>query len=154
MQVGLPLLSYREAEEMKSKDGRRTYRSLADGDGTTAASVQRRIRSPSNVTKRRGGGGIVNEDVGRRRASAQAGRWRRRISIPRSGGEAQEAEGQRKKMMAWGKKDKFTPAVLFIYHRVRVVGVAVLHYPDRFCGKSPCGGTEWGGSYCNRATRQ
>jgi hypothetical protein len=74
MQVRLPLLSYREAEEMKSKDGRRTYRSLAGGDGTTAASVQRKIRSPSKVTKRRGGGGgVVDEDVGRRRASARAG---------------------------------------------------------------------------------
>jgi hypothetical protein len=67
------LLSYREAEEMKSKDGRRTYRSLADGDGTSAASVQRKIRSPSNVTRRRGDGGVVDEDVARCRASAQAG---------------------------------------------------------------------------------
>jgi hypothetical protein len=148
------LPSYREAEEMKSKDGRRAYRSLADGDGTTAASVQRKIRSPSNVTKRRGGGGgIVDEDVGRRRASAWAGRRRRRFSVPQSGGEAQEAEGQRKKTMAWGKK-KFTPAVLFIYRQVRVVREEVLHYPDRFCGKSPRGGTEWGGGYSNRATRQ
>jgi hypothetical protein len=38
--------------------------------------------------------------------------------------------------MAWGKKEKFTPAVLFIYPRVRVVGVEVLHYPDRFCSKT------------------
>jgi hypothetical protein len=100
MQVGLPLLSYREAEEMKSKDGGRTYRSLANGDGTMAAGVQRKIRSPSNVTKRRGDGGVIDEDVGRRRASVQAGRQRCRFSVPRSGGEAQEAEGQRKKMMA------------------------------------------------------
>jgi hypothetical protein len=42
MQVGLPLRSYREAEKMKNKDGRRTYRSLADGGGTAAASVQRK----------------------------------------------------------------------------------------------------------------
>jgi hypothetical protein len=74
-------------------------------------------------------------------------------SVPQSGGEVQEAEEQRKKTMAWGKKEKFTPAVLFIYHRVRVVGVAVLHYPDCFCGDSPRGGAEWGGGYCNRATR-
>jgi hypothetical protein len=153
MQVGLPLLSYREAEEMKSKDGRRTYQSLAEGDGTTAASVQRKIRSPSNVTKKRGGGGVVDEDVERRRASAWASQRRRRFSVPRSGDEAQEVEGHRRKTMAWGKK-KFTPAVLFIYRRVRVVGEEVFHYPDRFCGKSPCGGTEWGGGYSNRATRQ
>jgi hypothetical protein len=75
MQVKLPLLSYREAEEMKSKDKRRTYQSLADGDGTTAASVQRKIQSPSNVTKKRGGGSVVIEDVGHRRASAPA--WSR-----------------------------------------------------------------------------
>jgi hypothetical protein len=37
--------------------------------------------------------------------------------------------------------------------QVRVVGMVVLHYPDRFCGKSPRGGTEWGGGSCNRATR-
>jgi hypothetical protein len=54
----------------------------------------------------------------------------------------------------WGKMEKFTPAALFIYLRVRVVGVVVLHYPDRFRGESPRGGTEWGGGYCNRATRQ
>jgi hypothetical protein len=83
-----------------------------------------------------------------------AGRRRCRFSVPRSSGEAQEAEGQGKKTVVWGKKEKFTPAALFIYRRVRVVGVVVLHYPDRFCGKSPRGGTEWGGGYCNRATRQ
>jgi hypothetical protein len=43
MQVGLPLRSYRGAEKMKNKDGRRTYRSLADGGGTAAASVQRKV---------------------------------------------------------------------------------------------------------------
>jgi hypothetical protein len=57
-------------------------------------------------------------------------------------------------MTVWGKKEKFTPVALFIYGRVGVMGVEVLHYPDRFCGKSPHGGTEWGGGYCNRATRQ
>jgi hypothetical protein len=31
--------------------------------------------------------------------------------------------------MVWGKKEKFTPAALFIYRRVGVVGVVVLHYP-------------------------
>jgi hypothetical protein len=56
-------------------------------------------------------------------------------------------------MMAWGKKERFTPAALFICRGVRIVGVVVLHYPDRFCGKSPHGGTEWGGGSCNRATR-
>jgi hypothetical protein len=56
--------------------------------------------------------------------------------------------------MVWGKKEKFTPAALFIYRRVRVVGVVVLHYPGRFYGKSPRGDTEWGGGSCNRATRK
>jgi hypothetical protein len=56
--------------------------------------------------------------------------------------------------MVWDKKEKFTPAALFIYRLVRVVGVVVLYYPDRFCGKSPCGGMEWGGGSCNRATSQ
>jgi hypothetical protein len=71
-----------------------------------------------------------------------------------SGGRAQETEEQRKKMMVWGKKEKFTPAALFIYRQVRVVGIVVsVPLPDRFCGKSPRGGTEWGGGSCNRATR-
>jgi hypothetical protein len=83
-----------------------------------------------------------------------ADRRRSRFSVPLSGGEAQEAEGQRKKMTVWGKKEKFTPAALFICLQVRVVGVVVLHYPDRFRGESPRGGTEWGGGYYNRATRQ
>jgi hypothetical protein len=34
--------------------------------------------------------------------------------------------------MVWGKKEKVTPAPLFIYRQVRVVGVVVLHYPDSF----------------------
>jgi hypothetical protein len=63
-------------------------------------------------------------------------------------------EGQRKRTTVWGKKEKFTPAALFIYHQIGVVGVVVLHYPDRFCGKSPRGGMEWGGGSCNHATRQ
>jgi hypothetical protein len=44
------------------------------------------------------------------------------------------------------------PPYLYAY-QVRVVGMVVLHSPDRFCGKSPCGSTEWGGGSCNRATR-
>jgi hypothetical protein len=89
-----------------------------------------------------------------RRRRRGADQRRSRFAVPWSGGEAQEAEGQRKKMTVWGKKEKFTPAALFIYPRVRVVGVVVLHYPDHFRGESPCGGMEWGGGYCNRATRQ
>jgi hypothetical protein len=42
-----------------------------------------------------------------------------------SGGRAQETEEQRKKTMAWGKKEKFTPAALFIYRQVRVMGIVV-----------------------------
>jgi hypothetical protein len=40
---------------------------LADGDGTMVASVQRKIQSPCNVAERRGGGGVVDGDTGRRR---------------------------------------------------------------------------------------
>jgi hypothetical protein len=121
-------------------------------------SVQRKIQSPSNVTEKRGGGSVVEEDVGCRRASAPVRirstvvQWCR-FSVPRTGGEAKGAEGQRKKTMAWGKKERFTPAALFICRRVRIVGVVVLHYPDRFCDDLPRGGTEWGGGYYNRATR-
>jgi hypothetical protein len=56
--------------------------------------------------------------------------------------------------MVWGKKERFTPAALFIRRQVRVVGVVVLHYPDRFCGKPPRGGMEWGGGSYNHATKQ
>jgi hypothetical protein len=46
---------------------------LAGGNGA-AASVQEKVQSPSNVVKERcGGGGVVDRDVGRRRASASAG---------------------------------------------------------------------------------
>jgi hypothetical protein len=60
---------------MKNKDGRRTYRSLADGSGTAAASVQKKVQSPSYIAEERGGGGVVDEDVGRRRVSTPA--WSR-----------------------------------------------------------------------------
>jgi hypothetical protein len=43
---------------------------LADDDGTTAASVQRKIQSPCNAAERRGGGDVIDGDAGRRRASA------------------------------------------------------------------------------------
>jgi hypothetical protein len=67
--------SYREAEKMKNRE-RGTHQSLADGDGTAAASVQKKVQSPSNVAEERGGsGGVVDGDVGRRRASASA--WSR-----------------------------------------------------------------------------
>jgi hypothetical protein len=41
------------------------------GGGVTAASAQGKIQSPSNVAER-SGGGVVDEGVGRRRASAPA----------------------------------------------------------------------------------
>jgi hypothetical protein len=67
--------SYREAEKMKNGE-RGTHRSLADGGGTAAASVQKKVQSPSNVADERGGGGgVVDRDVGHRRASASA--WSR-----------------------------------------------------------------------------
>jgi hypothetical protein len=61
--------SYAEAEKMKNRE-RRTHRSLADGERTTMASVQKKIQSPCNAAERRGGGGVVDGDAGRRRASA------------------------------------------------------------------------------------
>jgi hypothetical protein len=111
-----------------------------------AISLQKEAAAAAASTKMSG--------VVERRRRCGADRRQSRFSVPWSSGEAQEAEGQRKKTTAWGKKEKFTPAALFIYLRVRVVGVVVLHYPDRFRGESPRGGMEWGGGYCNRATRQ
>jgi hypothetical protein len=67
--------SYREAEKMKNRE-RGTHRSLADGGGIAAASAQKRVQSPNNVAEERGGsGGVVDRDVGCRRASASA--WSR-----------------------------------------------------------------------------
>jgi hypothetical protein len=58
---------------MKNKNRRkRTHRSLAGGGGA-AASVQREVRSLSNVTER--SGGVVDDGAGRRRAEAPACRW-------------------------------------------------------------------------------
>jgi hypothetical protein len=54
----------------KNREGR-AHRSLADDDGV-AASVQREIQSHGNVAERRGGGGVIDGNVGRRRASAPA----------------------------------------------------------------------------------
>jgi hypothetical protein len=63
---------YRETGGMKNKNRERgAHRSLAGGDGA-AASAQRKIRSLSNVAERRGGGGVVDGNVGRRRASVPA----------------------------------------------------------------------------------
>jgi hypothetical protein len=47
---------------------------LADGDGAAAVSVQRKIQSPCNAAGRRGGGGVVDADTGRRRAKVPE--WR------------------------------------------------------------------------------
>jgi hypothetical protein len=66
--VKLSRTSYRRAGKIRERG---THRSLADGEGTTAASVQRKIQSPCNAAERRGGGGgVVDGDAGRRRASA------------------------------------------------------------------------------------
>jgi hypothetical protein len=63
-----------------------------------------------------------------------------------------EVKGQRKKK-EWGKKQELPP-LPYLYRGAVVVGtVVVLHYPDRFCGGSPCGGALWGGGSSNRATR-
>jgi hypothetical protein len=55
--------------ENKNREGR-THRSLAGDDGA-AVIMLREIRSRGNVAERRGGGGgVVDGNVGRRRASA------------------------------------------------------------------------------------
>jgi hypothetical protein len=54
-----------------------------------------------------------------------------------------------------GVKRASYPPLPYLYRGMVVVGVVVVfHYPDRFCGRSRRGGTEWGGGSCNRATRQ
>jgi hypothetical protein len=60
---------------------------------------------------------------------------------------------RRRKTMVWGKKRSLPPPPYLYACQVRVVGMVVLHSPDRFCVESPRGGTEWGGGSCNRATR-
>jgi hypothetical protein len=55
--------------------------------------------------------------------------------------------------MVWGKKISLPPPPYLYACQVRVVGMVVLHSPDRFCGESPRGGAEWGGGSCNRATK-
>jgi hypothetical protein len=81
------------------------------------------------------------------------GRRRRRgVFVARSGGGGLKVKRQRKKK-EWGKKRELPP-LPYLYRGTVVVGtVVVLHYPDRFCGGSPHGGTLWGGGYSNRATR-
>jgi hypothetical protein len=70
---------------------------------------------------------------------------------------AVKRKGQRRggrRRLCGGKKSKFTPTPVFIPKRPGSWGSwGVFHYPDRFCGESPRGGTEWGGGSCNRATR-
>jgi hypothetical protein len=98
---------------MKNTDGRRTYRSLAGGDGTTAVNLQMEIWSPPVMSGRgRSNNSDEAEDVIRRRAG---GRWRRRsFSVPQPGGEVQETRERRKKKTLWDKKSKFTPTPVFI----------------------------------------
>jgi hypothetical protein len=77
----LPQIQASSAIEVKLQRGRRmknknregrAHRSLAGDDGA-AASVLREIRSHSNVAERGGGGGgVIDGNVGRRRASAPA----------------------------------------------------------------------------------
>jgi hypothetical protein len=53
-------------------------------------------------------------DIGEHQRQREASRRRRSLSVPWSGGGAQEAEEQRKKKTMWGKKSKLTPAPIFI----------------------------------------
>jgi hypothetical protein len=53
--------------------------------------------------------------VGEQRRRCAGGRQRRSsFSVPRSGGEAQATRERRKKKTLWGKKSKFTPALVFV----------------------------------------
>jgi hypothetical protein len=118
---------------------------------------RRRFNSLGTVRKRSGGGGVVGEGVGRRRASAPAWSRSTAVQVLCSLGPAAERRRQRnggRRRWCGVKRRSFTPAALYIHRQVRVVGVVVLHYPDRFCGKLPRGGMEWGGGSYNRATRQ
>jgi hypothetical protein len=72
--------------------------------------------------------------------------------VARSGGGELEVKRHRKKK-EWGKKQELPP-LPYLYRGAVVVGtVVVLHYPDRFCGGSPCGSVSWGSGSSNRATR-
>jgi hypothetical protein len=83
-----------------------------------AASLQSKIQSPPVIFGRGAAAAARKAKVPyvgkqrRRRAGKQ--RRRRSFSVPRSGDEAQGAEGQRKKKMVWGKREKFTSAPVFI----------------------------------------
>jgi hypothetical protein len=58
---------------MKNKNRERgAHRSLAGGNGA-AASVQRKVRSLSNVAER--SGGVVDDGAGRRQEDAPVCRW-------------------------------------------------------------------------------
>jgi hypothetical protein len=72
--------------------------------------------------------------------------------VAQSGGGELKVKRQRKKK-EWGKKRELPP-LPYLYRGAVVVGtVVVLHYPDHFCGGSPCGDASWGGGSSNRATR-
>jgi hypothetical protein len=97
--------------------------------------VELRMRPERRVMRRR-----------RRLDGGDAGSWWS------DGGEL-EVRNQRKKMK-WGKRGELPP-LPYLYRGVVVVGtVGVLHYPDRSCRSSPCGGMMWGGGSNNRATRR
>jgi hypothetical protein len=141
-----------EAEKEKKRGKRRTHRRSSGGELPKEDST-----SPGTVRKRSGGGGVVGEGVGRRRASAPAWSKSTAARVLCSLGPAAECKGQRnggRRRWCGVKRRSFTPTALFIHRQVRVVGVVVLHYPDRFCGKSPRGGMEWGGGSYNHATTQ
>jgi hypothetical protein len=93
-------------------------------------------------------------DVGEHRRRRETGRRRRGFSVPWSGGGAQGAEERRKKKTAWGKKSKLTPAPIFIPRDQGRGGRGSAPLPRPFLAMSLRGGMEWGGGYCNGATRQ
>jgi hypothetical protein len=113
------LTSKPTAAKLQKSRERGTHQSLAGDNGAAAVRVQRKIQSPCNAAGRRGGGGVIDEDAGRRRAKVPE--WRgssaafilcpsvRRRSAGGRG--AEEEEG------TVGVKEQVTPTPVFIPKR-------------------------------------
>jgi hypothetical protein len=104
----LPVQGCRKAREKKNREGK-AYRSSRGGNGA-AAGVQSKIQSHPGMSGRGVATAVTKVKmsyIGEQRRRRAGGRRRRRsFSVPRSGGEAQEAGERKKKKMRWGKKSK------------------------------------------------
>jgi hypothetical protein len=89
---------------------------LNGGDGT-AASSQKKIRPPGIVREKSGGGGVVGEGVGRRRASAPAWSKSTAMQVLCSLGPAAERRRQRNGVRRrWcGVKRRSLPPPPYLY---------------------------------------